>query len=227
MSFLILIFFAFQIIIPILIFLLIMNRNKERNIKRRDESFYQSKTELCSTCGREIDANSLKCPYCNAASNNYYDENYFREDRGRRVFIVSVSIILIITMLFFVLIALTPFRMIKSQEVFEIIREDIFQGSSRTETNNELSSKYSYWDGIDEKIIAQNEGGTLKLEYSMESKEGTLYSVVKDSDNNLILHIPGNISGEYIGEITSDKIYYIVVVGQETKGHYKFKWSID
>lgn len=180
----------------------------------------------CQTCGRLLSGSPNKCPYCGApVHNEMFDDDMAQANAARKGIITVLAIVLVIGMLFFVLIALTPFRYMNIEEVVDTFKYEIFSGEEQN-TSSIISSKYSYWDGTKEKIIDIDKNGDLEIEFEIESKEGIVYAVLKDDDNNIIYNFPGNAREEAIFKVQKGERYYISIVGQKAKGSYKFEWSI-
>ena len=154
-----------------------------------------------------------------------FDDDMAQANAARKGIITVLAIVLVIGMLFFVLIALTPFRYMNIEEVVDTFKYEIFSGEEQN-TSSIISSKYSYWDGTKEKIIDIDKNGDLEIEFEIESKEGIVYAVLKDDDNNIIYNFPGNAREEAIFKVQKGERYYISIVGQKAKGSYKFEWSI-
>jgi|LGOV01.1.fsa_nt_gb hypothetical protein len=200
--------------------------------KSESKQYYSTKTPKgggtrCQTCGRIISGYPNKCPYCEAPVHNemHEDDDLMRANAARKGIIAVVAVFLAIGMLAFALISLTPFRHMEISEVIDTFKYDIFNGEDKN-ASSIISSKYSYWDGTKEKIIEADKDGVLDIEFEMESKEGILFAVIKDSDNYIMYNIPGNIHEHIEINVKRGETYYISIVGQETKGFYKFEWSI-
>ena len=112
------------------------------------------------------------------------------------------------------------------EDVIDTFKYEIFSGEDQN-TSSIISSKYSYWDGTKEKTIDINRSGELIIEFELESKEGVVYAVLKDSDNNIVYNFPGNTREIAVFEVKKGETYHISIVGQEAKGSYKFEWSIN
>lgn len=189
---------------------------------------FKRKHKLCPTCGRELEGFEEKCPYCNSLiTSDDSDDEYFKENIKRKRVISIIALFTVVIMISFSIIALTPFKVLTGNKVLEILTSDFFQTNKRIETNNLLSNKYTYWDGKDEKTIEIHKKGFLIIDYELESKEGILYSVIKNSDNKIIKTLPGNTKEKYKIEVNNDERYTIIVVGQNTKGFYKFEWYVN
>jgi hypothetical protein len=202
-------------------------RKKSENKLYRSSVTSKAKDTRCQTCGRIISGYPNKCPYCEAPVHNemHEDDDLMRANAARKGIIAVVAVFLAIGMLAFALISLTPFRHMEISEVIDTFKYDIFNGEDKN-ASSIISSKYSYWDGTKEKIIEADKDGVLDIEFEMESKEGILFAVIKDSDNYIMYNIPGNIHEHIEINVKKGETYYISIVGQETKGFYKFEWSI-
>ncbi|SHJ37058.1 Phospholipase_D-nuclease N-terminal [Dethiosulfatibacter aminovorans DSM 17477] len=180
----------------------------------------------CQTCGRTLTGNPYKCPYCGAeVYNEMFDDGMAQANAARKSIIAVLAILLAVGMLFFAFIALTPFRYMNIEEVIDTFKYEIFRGEDQN-TSSVISSKYSYWDGTKEKTIDVDRNGVLEIEFELVSKEGIVYAVLKDDDNNIMYNFPGNAREIVVFDVQKGDRYYISVVGQEAKGSYKFEWRI-
>jgi hypothetical protein len=206
---------------------IIDSREKSESKQYYSTETPKNKATRCQTCGRIISGYPSKCPYCGASVDNEMneDDGLMRANAARKGIIAVLAVLLIFGMLAFALIALTPFSHMDIEEVVDTFKYDIFNGEDEN-SSSIISSKYSYWDGTKEKIIEANKDGILDIEFEMESKEGILFAVIKDSDNYIMYNIPGNIHDKIEINVEKGERYYISIVGQETKGFYKFEWSI-
>jgi len=199
------------------------NKIEHNNINNNSEANYN----LCQTCGRELNKSEEKCPYChNLVYDSYEDYEIKKENIKRSRLISIIAIIIVISMLSFTLVILTPFRYISASKAYDIIKGDFLQSNNKIETNNSVKRKYTFWNGKDEKVINIDTDGILSIEYELVSKEGILYSVIKNNDNEIIKTIPGNIHETYSINVSKNDRYTIVVAGQNTKGSYEFKWIL-
>ena len=203
------------------------DRGYGKDYDRVTVSSRSAEERRCQTCGRTLTGNPYKCPYCGAeVYNGMFDDGMAQANAARKSIIAVLAILLAVGMLFFAFIALTPFRYMNIEEVIDTFKYEIFRGEDQN-TSSVISSKYSYWDGTKEKTIDVDRNGVLEIEFELVSKEGIVYAVLKDDDNNIIYNFPGNAREVVAFEVRKGDKYYISVVGQQAKGSYKFEWRIN